>query len=203
MRGFYFVTDRRLARMPEEDQVRLAIDAGASIIQFRDKELMVDQKISLARKLRLQCSGRAIFIVNDDVEVAQTVDADGVHLGKDDMTLKTARYLLGKDKLIGVSVRSVEEAKAADQAGADYVAVGPIFATTTKKDAGEPVGIQMLKDVKASVHMPVAAIGGINEKNVDSVIAAGADMVCAISATAGKDDLKGAVRFFAEKFRRK
>jgi thiamine-phosphate pyrophosphorylase len=202
MRGFYFITDRSNCQKNDLDAVRDALDSGASIIQYRDKELSPEEKIPLARKLRLMCSGRAIFIVNDDVEVAQSCDADGVHLGTEDVSLKTARYLLGSDKLIGVTVHSVAEAVAADEGGADYVAVSPIFQTKTKGDAGEPVGLQVLMDVKGAVKMPVAAIGGINESNVDSVIAAGADMVCAISATAHKQDIKSAVRYFASRWKR-
>jgi thiamine-phosphate pyrophosphorylase len=201
MRGFYYVTDRRLSRKPDADAVREALEGGASIVQYRDKDTSIEEKTAVARKLRVMCSGRAIFIVNDDVEVAQACDADGVHIGKEDVGLKTARYLLGGDRLIGVTVRSVEEAIAADNGGADYVAVSPIFATRTKNDAGEPVGLQMIRDVKAAVKMPVAAIGGIDESNVDSVIGAGADMVCAISATAGKADIRAAVKYFSLKWK--
>jgi len=117
--------------------------------------------------------------------------------------VKTARYLLGRDKLIGVTVHSVAEAVAADRAGADYVAVSPVFATSTKEDAGRPVGLEMIRAVKAAVKMPVAAIGGINLENADSVIAAGADMVCAISATVCKDNVKAAVQSFSNKFPRR
>ena len=177
------------------------MDGGAAVVQYREKELTFEEKTSVARKLALACSGRAVFIVNDDVEVAAAVNSDGVHLGKDDMSLKTARYLLGKDKLIGVTVHSVEEAVKADEGGADYVAVSPIYRTSTKKDSGEPVGVQMIRDVTARVNVSVAAIGGINEKNVDEVIAAGADMVCAISATVSKPDIKSAVRYFSSKWK--
>ncbi|MFH0863299.1 MAG: thiamine phosphate synthase [Candidatus Altiarchaeota archaeon] len=202
MRGFYYITDSKMCRKPEQDAVRAAIEGGAAVVQYREKELPVEERIPIARKLRLLCSGRAIFIVNDEVEVAQACDADGVHLGQDDMSVKTARYLLGKDRLIGVTVHNVQEAVAADQAGADYVTVSPVFATSTKADAGQPVGIQMIKDVKAKVLMPVAAIGGIDENNIDSVIAAGADMACAISATVCKDDIKAAVKYFSTKWKR-
>ncbi|MFH1055804.1 MAG: thiamine phosphate synthase [Candidatus Altiarchaeota archaeon] len=200
LRGFYFITDRGLSRRPEVDVVREALEGGAKIVQYREKDLPVEDMIRTASKLRLMCSGRALFIVNDEAEVAMAVDADGLHIGQDDMSLKTARYILGKDKLIGVTVHSVEQAVAADEGGADYVAVSPIFPTATKKDAGEPVGLQMLRDVKAKVTMPVAAIGGINESNVDSVIEAGADMVSSISATVGKQDIRSAVKYFSTKW---
>jgi thiamine-phosphate pyrophosphorylase len=202
MRGFYYVTDRKLSGRQPADEVGLAIEGGAAMVQYRDKDAPIEERTSTARRLRLQCSGRAIFIVNDDIEVAAACDADGVHIGQDDVSLKTARYLLGNDKLIGVSVHSVEQAIAADEGGADYVAVCPVFATPTKGDAGAPVGLQMIRDVKAHVKMPVCAIGGIDRGNVDSVLEAGADMVCAISATSGAPDIKAAVRYFASKWKR-
>jgi len=202
MRGFYYVTDGRLSKRMAIEEVRLALEGGAAIVQYREKELPVEERIGVAKRLAVLCSGRAVFIVNDEVEVAQAAGADGVHIGREDVSLKTARYLLGKDRLVGVTVHSVEEAVAADKGGADYVAVSPIFTTSTKKDAGAPVGLETLRAVKAAVQMPVAAIGGINESNADSVIAAGADMVCAISATAGKPDIKSAVKYFASKWTR-
>jgi thiamine-phosphate pyrophosphorylase len=202
MRGFYFITDRHLCNKPVYEAIKQALEGGASVIQYREKELPIEDRIPEARKLRMLCSGRAIFIINDEVEVAQACDADGVHLGQDDMSVKTARYLLGKDKLIGVTVHNVEQAKAADKAGADYVAVSPIFQTSTKEDAGSPVGLQAIKDVKAAVMMPVAAIGGINENNIDSVIAAGADMACAVSATLCREDIRAAVKYFSTKWKR-
>jgi thiamine-phosphate pyrophosphorylase len=202
MRGFYFITDGMNSTKTDLEAVKEALDGGASLIQYRDKERSPEEKIPLARKLRLMCSGRAIFIINDDVEVAAECDAYGIHLGQDDISLKTARYLLGGDKLIGMTVHNVEQAIKADKGGADYVAISPIFATGTKSNAGEPVGLQMIRDVKAAVKMPVAAIGGINESNVDSVISSGADMVCAISATAHKQDIKSAVRYFSSKWKK-
>jgi len=199
--GFYFITDSNLCRKPVEVAVREALDGGARVVQYREGDREVPELIRTASKLRVLCSGRALFIVNDDIEVALACDADGLHIGQDDVSLKTARYMMGNDKLIGVTVHNVQQAVLADEGGADYVAVSPIYGTVTKSDAGEPVGLQMIRDVKAAVKMPVAAIGGINESNVEQVIAAGADMVCAISATAGKDDIKSAVRLFSTKFK--
>jgi len=198
--GFYFISDRMLCQVSDADAVRQALEGGAKVVQYREKDLMFEDMVRTAKNIRLLCSGRALFFVNDDVEVALACDADGVHIGQHDMSLKTARYLLGKDKLIGVTVHSVEEAKAADAGGADYVAVSPVFETRTKADAGAPVGLQMIKDVKAAVSMPVAAIGGIDESNVDSVIKAGADMACAISATVPKKDIRSAVKYFSSKW---
>ncbi len=120
------------------------------------------------------------FIVNDHADIAAAVDADGVHLGQDDLPIEFARKLLGKDKLIGISTHSLEQARAAEAAGADYIGFGPIFTTSTK-DAGQTQGIQNLTIIKNSVAIPVIAIGGINQANVQVIAQAGADGVAVIS----------------------
>lgn len=173
---------------------------GAVAVQYREKELPRGEMVKVARKLRKICSGKALFIINDLVDVALEVGADGVHLGQGDMDLKEARRILGPGKVIGVTVHDVAEAVKAEEDGADYVGASPIFATTTKPDAGEPAGLKLIKDIKARVSILVAAIGGINESNIDSVIEAGADMACAISATVASDDIKSAVKYFAGKW---
>jgi thiamine-phosphate pyrophosphorylase len=203
LRGFYFITDRALCGKSDVEAVKEALEGGSTVVQYREGELDRAEKARVARKIRLMCSGRATFIINDDIDLALEVGADGVHIGQGDMTVKTARYLLGRDKLIGVTVHTVEEAVAADKAGADYVAASPIFATSTKADAGEPAGVELIEEVKSVVHIPVAAIGGINEQNVDKVLKAGADMVCAIKASICTEDITGAVEFFTSKFREK
>jgi len=200
LRGFYFITDRKLSAKSDVDCVRDALDGGTSVIQYREKDFSTREMIEAAKEMRNLASGRAILLINDRVDVALACGADGVHLGQDDMPLEDARRILGKGKMIGVTVRDVEEAVLAEAEGADYVGASPIFSTTTKKDAGIPSGPQLVADIKESIDIPVAAIGGINEKNVDSVLEAGADMVCAISATVGKKDIKKAVQFFAAKF---
>ena len=201
LRGFYFITDSGLCRKSDQDAVSAAVEGGCSVVQYREKNLTSRAMIHVAGRIREITRGRAVFLVNDRVGIAMAVDADGVHLGQEDTPLEDARRLLGKGKIIGVTVHNVVEAVAAKAAGADYLAVSPIFQTTTKADAGKPAGVQLIRDVKAAVDLPVAAIGGINEANVDQVMAAGADMVCAISATVAKDDIKAAVEYFSRKFR--
>jgi thiamine-phosphate pyrophosphorylase len=127
-------------------------------------------------------------LINDRVDVALAVDADGVHLGQDDMQFKVAKRLLG-DKIIGLTVHNVEEAIDAEKTGADYVGLSPIFTTSTKKDAGKACGISMIEKVKSEVNLPIVAIGGINKDNIKEVIKAGADSAVAISAVVCADDV--------------
>jgi thiamine-phosphate diphosphorylase len=189
LRGYYFITDSRLSNLPPWKQVEKAIIGGAEIIQYREKDLDKDKKLVEARRVGEACKDKALLIINDDVDIAKAVDADGVHIGQDDGSLKQARQILGRGKIIGVTVHDLEEALAAWHGGADYVACSPIYETDTKSDAGRPKGIKLISDVKGSVDVPVAAIGGINLDNLKEVIDAGADMVCAISAALEDDDI--------------
>jgi thiamine-phosphate pyrophosphorylase len=135
----------------------------------------------------------AVFFVNDHADIARSVDADGVHLGQDDLPIEYARKLLGSDKCIGVSTHGVEEARAAGNAGADYIGFGPLFVTTTK-DAGPPRGIENLRRVRQEVSLPILAIGGIDRHNVASVLRAGADGVAVVSAVLSAPDLHAAAQ---------
>ncbi|MCX6695757.1 MAG: thiamine phosphate synthase [Candidatus Altiarchaeota archaeon] len=170
LHGFYFITDRKISTKGDVEAVIDALDGGASVVQYREKELTTNEMVETAKKIRAVTSGRAVFLVNDRVDVALASDADGVHVGQDDMTIEDARRILGKGKVIGVTVHDVDEAVEAEAAGADYVAASPIFPTSTKEDAGVPSGTALVQDIKDSVEVPVAAIGGISERNVDSVI---------------------------------
>jgi thiamine-phosphate pyrophosphorylase len=198
LRGFYFITDSELSTTSIEEQVGAAISGGARVIQYREKNKSKEDMVSVCKGLKSLCAGKAIFIVNDFVDVAFEADADGVHIGQEDTSLAEARKILG-GKIIGVTVHDVDEAVKAEEDGADYLGVSPIFHTDTKKDAGTPSGVKLIRDIKEKVKVPVVAIGGINESNIDSVIEAGADMACAISATVAKEDIKNAVESFAEK----
>jgi len=159
-----------------------ALDAGVTFFQYRNKDGarkgVYETALMLARIAR---NARACFIVNDHADIAAAVDADGVHLGQDDLPVEFARRLLGKDKLIGISTHSLEQAVAAEAAGADYIGFGPIFPTVTK-DAGQTQGIQNLSIIRQTVTLPVIAIGGIKHSNVRDVILSGADGVAVISA---------------------
>ena len=135
-----------------------------------------------------------LFIVNDRLDVALACGADGVHLGRDDLRVDVARQIAPRSFVIGVSVRNPEEAVAAEEAGADYVVLSPIFSTTSKDDAGPGLGLAALREIREEVSIPVIAIGGISRDNVGAVIGAGADGVAVISAVVGQPDITTAAR---------
>lgn len=159
-----------------------ALAAGVKFIQYRSKsgtrKDIYGTSLLLARIAR---NAQARFIVNDHADIAAAVDADGVHLGQEDLPIEFARKLLGNNKLIGISTHGLEQAVAAESAGADYIGFGPIFPTTTK-DAGQLQGIRNISIIKQAVTLPVIAIGGINLSNVQDVIRSGAAGVAVISA---------------------
>lgn len=200
-KGYYFITDVKLSRAGNAGDVRQAALAGVPVVQYRNKEGDTRRLYEEARALKDLCPG-VLFLVNDRIDIALAIDADGVHIGRDDMPYAAARKLLGPGKVIGVTVHTVAEAREAENQGADYLGVSPIFATTTKADAGQPAGIQLLKDIKAHCRLPLAAIGGITLGNAPEVVAAGADMVCAISAVVASDDVKGMVGKFQGLFKK-
>lgn len=192
----YIITDQRISHGKSHLEVaEAAIMGGATIIQFRDKEMKDEEAIEVCRKIHKLTREKGIpFIVNDRVEVAKAVDAEGVHLGQEDAPLNFARKVLGKEKIIGISVETVEEALKAVEEGADYLGVGPIYPTATKPDAGSELGISRLKEIKDSVNIPIVAIGGINEDNLAEVLKAGADGIAVISAVVSAPDIAQACR---------
>ncbi len=147
MKGYYFITDTRLSLAGNARDVEQALAAGVRVVQHRDKEADTHAMIAEARILRRLCRS-ALFLVNDRVEVALAVDADGVHLGQEDLHYREARRLLGETKIIGITVNTVEQALEAASLGADYLGVSPIFATQTKPDAGEPAGLHLLREIR-------------------------------------------------------
>ena len=194
--GLYVLTDEGLARGRSTiDVVVAAIRGGADAIQLRAKGLTTRQQVELGRALRaLTREAGVLFIVNDRADVAVAVDADGVHVGPDDLPPADARAIVGPDRIVGVSAGTVEEALAARDAGADYLGVGAIYATATKADAGAPVGPGRIAEIKARVGLPMVGIGGINRYNLGDVIAAGADGVAVIGAVVAADDVEAAAR---------
>jgi len=198
--GLYFITDSKLSLAGDVEDVEAALAVGVKVVQYREKELPTREMIEVAAELReLTSQAGALLLINDRVDVAQAARADGVHLGQDDMSLKKARELLGEEAVIGVTVHNLKEAVEAEKDGADYLGLSPIFSTSTKSDAGEPAGVKLIKEVKARVKLPCVAIGGINEENLGEVLSAGADGVCMISATVGKDDVEATVKRILEK----
>jgi thiamine-phosphate pyrophosphorylase len=195
MKGFYFITDAELSLAGSTSDVAKALNAGVKIVQYRQKSGSTAALYADALQLKHLCRD-AIFLVNDRIDIALAIDADGVHIGRDDLPLPVVRRLLKPEKVIGVSVRSLEEALKAEEDGADYLGVGPIFYTATKDDAGHPIGIALLRQIREACNLPLAAIGGITIENAREVITAGADMICAISATITAPDVEEAVKAF-------
>ena len=195
MRGYYFITDAKLTKANIERDTVNAIAGGATVVQYRQKTGPSAVLYAEALKLKVLCKD-ACFIVNDRIDIALAVDADGVHIGPHDLPLPVVRRLMPADKLIGVSVTSLAAAREAAAAGATYLGVGPVFATNTKADAGPPLGLSLLREIRQACDLPLVAIGGITHANAPDVIAAGADMVCAISAVVSAPDVRQAVSDF-------
>lgn len=191
----YVITEPAL-RDPVES-VRLVLEGGARIVQLRAKDATARELVQMGQAIRaLTRAYNATFIVNDRLDIALAVEADGVHLGQDDLPVPLARKIAGEAFIIGVSAETVEEAKRAEAEGANYLGVGPMFATATKPDAGTPIGPQRLRDIKAAVAIPVYGIGGITLENAPLVMQAGADGICVISAIIGAPDPADATRQF-------
>lgn len=193
----YVITDERLARGRTHLQIaEAAVRGGADVIQLRDKTASSRRLYEVARMLREVTRKAGVpFIVNDRVDIALAADADGVHLGREDLPASAARRILGPGRIVGVSAETVEEAVAAEREGADYLGVGPVFeARGTKEDAGEPLGLDRVARIRRHCRLPIVAIGGITAANAGSVREAGADAAAVISAIVAADDIARAAR---------
>lgn len=200
IRGYYFITDAKLSRAGNISDVKSAVAVGVSIVQYRNKDAGTKGLYEEALKLKKICKNKALFLINDRIDIALAIDADGVHIGGEDMPYVIARKMLGRKKIIGVTVHNIEEAKEARRLGADYIGVSPIFATTTKLDAGKPAGVSLIRKIKKTVKVPIIAIGGITLDNAKEVVEAGADGLCAISAVVTKRDTKKEIKNFQKFF---
>ena len=189
----YLVTDRELVGTKEfYESIERAIAGGVTFLQLREKSLSSRDFYHAALELKsLAARYNITFVINDRLDIALAVDADGLHIGQNDLPVEAARKLLGPDKIIGVSAANCEEALAAERGGADYLGVGAVFPTGTKADARK-VSLEKLADIKRKVKIPVVAIGGINEKNAASVMSSGVDGICVVSAILAKEDTKKA-----------
>jgi thiamine-phosphate pyrophosphorylase len=200
--SLYVVLDRTAARGRDlVELLALALAGGSRMIQLREKEWPSGRLLPLAEKLRAACAAAgATFIVNDRVDLALAVGADGVHLGQDDLPARAARPLLRPGMILGISTHSVEQARAAQADGADYVAVGSMFATTSKADF-QLVGPDLMRKLRGEIRVPLVGIGGITPDNVSEVIQAGADGVAVISAVCAAPDPKAAAAGFLTQIR--
>lgn len=200
MKGYYFITDSSLSRAGNISDVRQAEACGVCVVQYRNKNAETREMYNEAVRLREICRN-TLFLINDRIDVALAVDADGVHLGQSDMPYSAARKMLGPEKIIGITVHNPAEAIAAQTSGADYLGVSPIFQTATKSNAGKPAGIALIEEIRAQVDIPLIAIGGINLANAPEVVRAGADGLCAISAVVAKEDVGKEIRKFQDMFK--
>lgn len=202
----YAITDRqwlRGARLSEH--VKLAIEGGATMIQIRDKDILstdsdagLKDEYSEALEIKRICHEHKVpLIINDNVQFAIDIDADGVHLGQDDMNPAEARKLLGTDKIIGVTAKTVEQAKRAEADGADYLGSGAVFGSTTKLNA-KPMTKELLREITAAVDIPVVAIGGINADNAATLKGTGIAGIAVVGAIFASADIKAAARKLAE-----
>lgn len=175
--------------------VRAALQGGAGAIQWREKRLDLPTQVRIATQMRDLCREcGALFLVNDRVDLALAIEADGCHVGQEDLPVPLARRLLGPGKLIGTSCETAEEARRAEAEGCDYIGSGPVYATPSKADAGDPYGPAVIERVTAATRLPVVGIGGIAPGTAAPVIAAGAVGVAVISAVTGAPDPLAASR---------
>lgn len=190
----YLVTDRGI--LQGRDLYRVvedAIDGGVTLLQLREKDASSREFYEVAREMKELAHSRKIpLIINDRLDIALAVDADGLHIGQDDLPLPVARRLLGPGKILGYSVSNVEEAVYGEENGADYLGAGAVFATGSKELAVPPIGLDMLREIRRAVSLPVVGIGGISPDNLEEVKRTGIDGISVISAILGSEDTREA-----------
>lgn len=196
----YALTDSKFSRgRSVEEQAHALLGAGVKILQYREKHAKAGVMLEECRLLARLCrEAGACFIVNDHIDIALLVDADGVHIGQDDLPISEVRKLVGPDKIIGLSTHCPEQCEAAVRDGADYIGVGPIFSTQTKEDVCEPLGFEYLEWVSKNCPIPFVAIGGIKEHNVGEVVKRGCRCAALVSELVGADDIAAKVQSVRE-----
>ena len=197
--GLYVIIDTQVLRGRSHiEAAEQIIKAGVKVIQLRDKTTSKNTLLPLARELQIYCKQKEVlFILNDYLDIALAIGADGLHIGQQDLPVEVARKLLPLDTILGCSASTAEQALAAEVAGADYIAVGSIYPTSTKDDI-HIVGLKRLRQIKHSVKSPLVAIGGINRNNARDTMQAGADSICVISAVLNAADMTRAARDIIE-----
>ena len=187
--SLYLVTDRKLSRKrSSEEIVGAAVRGGVTCVQLREKHCSTREFIRAARSLQPILHRYNIpLIINDRLDVALAVGADGLHLGQSDMHIGDARRLAGKQMIIGISAENLDDAIIAEQEGADYIGISPVFATDTKTDTAAPLGLEGIRRIRKAVNIPLVGIGGINMSNAREIFSAGADGVAVVSAIVAAD----------------
>lgn len=203
IQGLYAIIDTTYTEISgAAETASMLIAGGARIIQLRAKGLHARDTLKAALEIRTAVPfGKALFMINDRIDIALAAGADGVHLGQDDIPAKDALSLL-KGLVIGVSTHNEQEARQAEADGATYISFGPVFPTRTKKDADTPKGLERLGEIKASVRLPIVAIGGITEESAVDVISAGADSVAMISELLTAVDIRAKTESVAKRIKR-
>jgi len=193
--GLYAIIDsQKLGGRSHIEVASQLIRGGAKVVQLRDKVHDKSELLTIAKQLKKLCSEHSVlFIMNDYLDIALATGADGLHLGQKDLPIKEARKLLPIDIILGYSVNTLDQAKAAESGGADYIAVGSIYPTSSKEGA-RVVGLERLRKIRGAVSLPLVAIGGISKDNVAEVAAAGADAVAVISAILQPKDIEKAAQ---------
>ncbi len=195
----YVLIGSDIATKSVEETARLVIDGGADAIQLREKTISDEEFISQAREIHDIAAQRGILlIINDRVNVAKEVNAEGVHLGQYDIGISEARDVIGNEKIIGVSTHNVEQAKQAQKEGADYIAIGPVYPTSTKINE-PPVGLEVVQEVAEKINIPFVVIGAIALKNLDEVLKTGATRVAVCSAIISSKDILSSTKQFKDK----
>lgn len=201
--SLYLVTDRSILKGRDLfAAVEEAIKGGATLVQLREKDVSSLDFYNIALRMRQithECN--VPLIINDRLDIALAVDADGLHVGHEDLPVEVARRLLGSGKILGYSVTSAEEARHGEKSGADYLGAGPVFPTGSKSDAADPIGTETLAVIRKAVSIPVVAIGGVGASNILDVKASGVDGISVISAILGSHDIEGASRNLARLWR--
>ncbi|MBC8276083.1 MAG: thiamine phosphate synthase [Chloroflexi bacterium] len=202
--GLYVVIDTQiLGPKSEADAARKAIRGGAKVIQLRDKQHGKGELLTIAKKLKDLChKSKALFIMNDYLDIAIAAEADGIHIGQDDLPLSAVRKELPIDKVIGLSTNTLAQAQKAEAEGADYVAVGSVFPSPTKPSA-TVVGLEGLRQTRQTISIPVVAIGGISKENIGEVMSYGADSAAVISAVLAQKDIESATRQLVKEIEKK
>ncbi|WP_117193183.1 thiamine phosphate synthase [Rhizobium terrae] len=195
----YLVLDPDLCRpIGMVETARLAVAGGATVVQLRDKQATTEEMIETGRALKAVLAGTGVpLIVNDDVEAAIAIGADGLHVGQSDMAAAMARARVGSGMILGLSVETEELARRVDPSIADYVGIGPVFATATKPDHKQPIGFNGLARIVAAAPVPAVAIGGVKAEHAGAALAAGAKGIAVVSAICGQPDPEAAARRIA------
>ncbi|MFC2050281.1 thiamine phosphate synthase [Chloroflexota bacterium] len=202
--GLYVIIDSQiLGSKSEVDAARKAIRGGAKVIQLRDKQHAKGELLTIAQKLKGLChKSNVLFIVNDYLDIAIAAEADGIHIGQEDLPVSVVRNELPIDRIIGLSTNTLAQARKAEAEGADYVAVGSIFPSPTKSNA-TVVGLERLRQARQAISIPVIAIGGISRENIGEVMSSGADSAAVISAVLAQKDMESATRQLVKEIEKK